>query len=379
MFLGLIISLLTSEEILKQIQNDGNLDAVILEKSTIIKHLLIIRSSAMGDVAMTVHPIIALTNEYPNLKITVLTNSFFSPFFETIPNVSVIGLDKKGKHKGILGLRKLSNEIKSLGIDAIADFHGVLRTNTLKQLLRFSNIPFAQIDKGREEKKSLTRVKNKIFKPLKTSHQRYTDTLTQLGFKINLQPTAILPKRPLTPNIRKFSTQDTKKWIGIAPFAQHLGKIYPYEKIEAIIRELNSRDNCHIFLFGGGKKEIEILEETALHFSNVTNIAGQISFSEELALISNLDLMLSMDSGNGHLAAMFGVPVITIWGVTHPFAGFTPFSQPSENSLIPDLNKFPQIPTSIYGNKFPEGYENASISINIEHILSRISHYLKIN
>ncbi len=377
MFQGLIISFLTSEEILKQVQNDGNLDAVILEKSTTIKHLLIIRSSAMGDVAMAVHPIIALTNAYPDLKVTVLTNSFFSPFFETIPNVTVISLDKKGKHKGFLGLKKLSNEIKSLGIDAIADFHGVLRTNILKNLLRFSNIPFAQIDKGRTEKKALTRSKNKIFKPLKSSHQRYIDVLTTLSFKVELQADDVLPKKKLSTDTQEFISQNTKKWIGIAPFAQHQGKMYPYKKIEAIIEQLDSTNEYDIFLFGGGKKEVSILKKTANAFSNVTNIAGQVSFSEELALISNLDLMLSMDSGNGHLAALFGISVITIWGVTHPYTGFMPFGQSLENSLIPDLEQFPLIPTSIYGNKFPEGYEVAAASIDQNQIIEKITFTLQ--
>ena len=56
-------------------------------------------------------------------------------------------------------------------------------------------------------------------------------------------------------------------------------------------------------------------------------MAGKYKFKEELALISNLDLMVSMDSSNGHLAAIYGVPIVTLWGVTHPFLGFAPFGQ----------------------------------------------------
>lgn len=330
----------------------------------------------MGDVAMAVHPILALTKANPNLKISVLTNPFYTPFFNNIPNVSVLALDKKGKHKGILGLHKLANKIKSLNVDAIADFHGVLRTNLLKNLLLFSGIPFVQIDKGRTEKKALTRAENKIFQPLKTSHQRYVDVLKQLGLETQLQPNTILPKRKLSKNLQEVTPLNTNKWVGIAPFAQHQGKVYSYQKIEQIIEQLNATNNYHIFLFGGGEKEIVLLEKTAASFPNVINIAGQFSFSEELSLISNLDAMISMDSGNGHLAAMFGVPVITIWGVTHPYAGFTPFGQPIENSLIPNLEKYPLIPTSIYGNTFPENYENAATSIAIEKVLTKVSRIL---
>ena len=104
----------------------------------------------------------------------------------------------------------------------------------------------------------------------------------------------------------------------------------------------------------------------------MVNLAGNLSLEEELNVISNLDVMLSMDSGNGHLAAMLGKKVITIWGVTHPFAGFVPFNQPEEQQLLSDRKLFPKIPTSIYGNKFPEGYEQAAGSISPETIVSKI-------
>ena len=102
-----------------------------------------------------------------------------------------------------------------------------------------------------------------------------------------------------------------------------------------------------------------------------------MSLSEELALISNLDLMVSMDSGNGHLAAMFGVPVITIWGVTHPYAGFAPFNQPESNSLTADREAFPMIPTSVYGNKLPEGYDKAMKTIPPALVYERILQVLE--
>lgn len=96
------------------------------------------------------------------------------------------------------------------------------------------------------------------------------------------------------------------------------------------------------------------------------------SLEEELSLISNLDLMVSMDSANGHLAAMFGIPVLTLWGITHPFAGFIPFHQPMENQLLSDRAKYPLIPTSVYGNKCPQGYENAIQTIAPMTIVERI-------
>ena len=98
-------------------------------------------------------------------------------------------------------------------------------------------------------------------------------------------------------------------------------------------------------------------------------MAGKIKFQQELQLISNLDVMLSMDSGNAHIAAMLGVKVITLWGATHPYAGFAPFNQPLQNSLVSDRNLFPKLPTSVYGNKIVEDYNDAMRTITVDSII----------
>src|SRR5690606_8133170 len=132
-----------------------------------------------------------------------------------------------------------------------------------------------------------------------------------------------------------------------------------------------------ICICGAGEAEIAILSEWEKAFDNVVNMAGKVSFKEELDLISHLDAMVSMDSGNGHLAANYGIPVISLWGLTHPYTGFAPFAQPESNSLLPDLAKYPQIPTSVYGKKIPAGYEDAMRSITPETVVAKVEEVLK--
>ncbi len=64
--------------------------------------------------------------------------------------------------------------------------------------------------------------------------------------------------------------------------------------------------------------------------------------------MSHLDVMISMDSANMHLASLTGTPVVSIWGATHPYAGFVGWAQKPSNILQVDL---PCRPCSIYGNK----------------------------
>ncbi len=342
-----------------------------------ISHLLVIRLSAMGDVAMTVPVLVALTRKYPHLKLTVLTKPFFEPILAQIPNITVHKAHVKGKHKGVLGLWKLYKELKSEGIDGVADLHNVLRSTILKQFFRFQDVPFKQMDKGRAEKKALTAATNKAFEPLKPMHSRYVEVFRQLGFPLELEKEDILLRSKTTLNLKKSVGLQDREYIGVAPFAAFMGKMYPLELMKDVVKYLNGLENYQIILFGGGVSEEQQLELWEQEFEHCISSVGKTSFKEELGLISNLKLMLAMDSGNAHLAAMYGVPTITLWGVTHPFAGFSPFAQPEGNALLSDREKFPLIPTSVYGNTFPKGYEKAMETITPDQVVQKILEVLE--
>ncbi|MBB1489789.1 ADP-heptose--LPS heptosyltransferase RfaF, partial [Oceanospirillum sp. D5] len=97
--------------------------------STSKKNILVIRLSAMGDVAMTVPVLRALTKQHDELRIKVLTKTLYKPFYRDIQNVEVITADVKGEHKGAFGLYKLARTInESHSFYAIADLHSVLRS-----------------------------------------------------------------------------------------------------------------------------------------------------------------------------------------------------------------------------------------------------------
>ena len=327
----------------------------------------------MGDVAMTVPVIRAFVEQNPQVKITFVSRPFFKPFFDGIENVTFFEIDLKKRHKGFFGLFKLYSDLSKLKIDAVADLHNVLRSKVVRTLFALSGKKVAHTDKGRKEKKELTRAKNKIFKPLKSMFERHIETFKQLGFSVDLSLPSFPEKAILSDEILSISgKKENFKWIGIAPFAQYESKIYPQDLMQKVIDELALDTNNKIFLFGGGKKEITKLNSFSNNRSNVIVVAGKLRLKEELHFISNLDTMLSMDSGNAHIAAMLGVKVITLWGATHPFAGFAPFNQPIDNCLVSDIEKHPMLPTSIYGNKKVAGYEDVMRTITPEDILSII-------
>ena len=341
-----------------------------------IQHIAVMRLSAMGDVAMTVPVLRALVNQYPELKITVISRPFFQPFFKDIPNLQFLSFDAKERHKGILGLWRLFQDLKALQIDAFADVHNVMRSKVVRSLFALSGKKIAFVDKGRAEKKALTRAENKIFQPLTTMFERHQLVFETLGFPIDLSQPKFPPKAKISQLEIATIVSQSNTIIGIAPFAQYDSKVYPLDLMQEVIDVLAANENQTILLFGGGKNEKEQLQNLAGDKKNVINMAGKIPFQDELNLISNLDVMLSMDSGNGHIAAMLGVPVVTLWGATHPYSGFLPFNQSLDNALVSDRNQYPQLPTSVYGNKKVAGYENAMRTILPEQVVARIAEIL---
>ena len=330
----------------------------------------------MGDVAMTVPVLRAFSLQHPETKITVVSRPFFKPFFDGIPNVEFFGVDLIDRHKGFLGLTRLFSDLKKRDIDAVADLHNVLRSKVVRTFFALSGKKVAATDKGRAAKKALTRLENKIFEPVKAMVDRHCSTFEKLGFPIDLTNAQFPEKAILSEEITAITGDKSKNWIGIAPFAQYDGKVYPIDLMQEVIDELAKNQNQTIFLFGGGDKEIHLLNQLQNQQANVIVLAGKLKFKQELEVISNLDVMLSMDSGNAHIAAMLGVKVITLWGETHPFAGFKPFNQPDAFCLTSDREKFPLLPTSIYGNKKVAGYEDVMRTISVEKVVKTIGQQL---
>ncbi len=336
-----------------------------------MKKILVIRFSALGDIVMTVPVVHDLAMQYPDLDITMLSREMARPLFERMPkNVHSISADLKGRHKGLLGLCRLWRDAHLSDFDYIADFHGVLRTWWLRTEGCLHRKKVAKIDKGRKGKMALTRQKNKVFVQQATSFERYAKVLEQLGFPIKQQ----FVKLDYS-SFCETQKPNNETWVGIAPFAKHKAKVYPMEKMELVIKALSERKNTTVFLFGGGTAENKQIESLCGKYNNVRPAKSQQGLNGELALMSQLDVMLTMDSANMHLASLVGTPVVSIWGGTHPYAGFKGWNQKESDCVQLDL---PCRPCSVYGNKpcFRGDYACMN-GIMPEFIIEKISPYLK--
>lgn len=303
---------------------------------------------------MAVPVVYSLAMTYPHVRITVLSRGYARAFFEDLaPNVSFMEADLKNEYNGVTGLNTLYRRLTAKNFTAVADFHNVLRSDYLRLRFNIAQYNVAHIDKHRKGKKQLTMPEGKKMKQQPTSFRNYADVLARLGYPVTINFRSIFPEEGGNINLLPAvigPKNDHEEWIGIAPFAAHEGKVYPPRLMRQVIEMTTKRHpNARIFLFGRGKQEDETFGLWCKEMKQCINVGTHLeTMHQELILMSHLDVMVSMDSANMHMASLTGTPVVSVWGATHPFAGFMGWNQTVDTAVQLDL---PCRPCSIYGNR----------------------------
>jgi ADP-heptose:LPS heptosyltransferase len=292
--------------------------------------LLVIRTSAMGDVALVTPVLREMNKRFPEVEITLVTRSLYKSFFSESDFLSVFSPDFQNRHKGFIGLIRLYGDLKKVGkIDYVIDIHDVIRSKILKLLFRIGGVPVSVIDKH--------------------TVIRYCNAFSRAGF--NLEPADkqnIIPSASAFKNIGEILNFKINLNIGVAPYALHKLKMWPQENMIRLLNMISENHKVSFFLFGG-KGESDQLEEFKKEIRFSINLAGKLSLEEELAVISRLDFMIAMDSSNMHMAALVGTKTISIWGGTDPLNGFGAWMQPDEYSIRIPVDELTCRPCTIYG------------------------------
>lgn len=330
---------------------------VLSEVNTLHLHTVIIaRFSAIGDVAMCIPVVYSACRCYPEVKFVFVTRQSMTGFFVNAPeNLTVLGVNLKNEYSGARGIYRLVKKlVADYHPDAFIDLHDVLRTMIMRLFFRLRGVRSFSLNKGRDSKRALTRKNNKVMLPLISSRARYREAFFKAGLPVQEKfqglygPGGNADEKSFSSIIDRAKYPE-EKWIGVAPFAAHSGKIYPVEKMEEVVKRISERGDCHIFIFGGAGKEAEIADTWARKYPEITSLCGKkFGFGIELALISHLDVMLSMDSANMHLASIAGTRTVSVWGATHPYCGFKAWHQ-SEHDMV--QLPLPCRPCSVFGDK----------------------------
>ena len=300
---------------------------------------------------------------YSDVNLWVVSNQGYQSLFNYNERIKFIGVDLK---KSVFKIyQQVKNESKFINFDGIYDFHDVIRSKSLCFLLKNKSHNNRVFIKDRATKQKI--ITHKIdLKKLKHTSERYLDCLKQdfpeLDFK----------------KINKIWSQrkNKKNTIGIAPFSSHESKQWPLKDYAEII---DKYDKFHFILFAFGEKEIAASKDQFLSFKNVELISKNLSLTEQMEIINKCKVFISLDSANMHLASLTSTPVVSIWGPTHPFLGFSPLFN---DEYIVQLNKeeLPCRPCSVYGkirNKDIDCAKKSMINITPKMVIEKIDLALK--
>ena len=332
--------------------------------------LLIIRLSALGDVAMTVPVVYSLARQHRRLRITVLTKQACAPLYSFAPaNVETLGV-QFDEYKGVAGLMRLFNQLRERRFDAVADLHDVLRSKFLRTQFWLMGKPVAVVEKDRQGRSQL--LGHGIDgQPLPSMYDRYVRTFQKLGLEFKVDFTQAFNPRhesfTILNNIVGRKLQG-ERWVGIAPFAAHATKVYPLQQMRQVAELLAGR-GVRVFLFGAGVEEQRALE--GWQSGRISSLCGKgLGLRNEMLLMSRLNAMIAMDSANMHIAALCGTPVLSVWGATHPKMGFVPWGQPESNIL--QAADLPCRPCSVFGTaECPRGDFACMTAITPQAIVDR--------
>jgi ADP-heptose:LPS heptosyltransferase len=321
-----------------------------------MNRILAYRFSAFGDVAMTAPVILEFLEQNPNTEIIMVSRKNFQDLFAGIPRLIFHGVEVDD-YKGYFGLQRLAKELlQAYKPNFVADLHDVIRSKMLSNFFSRKGFSVFKIEKGKEEKKELVDIWNIEKQQLKLTVERYADVFREMGFSLNLSH-----------KYRSISSE--KSGIGFAPFAQHKGKMLPLKKSFALAKKLAEIQT--VYFFGGGKAEVEILNAWEKDIPNTVSLAGKLQLKEELEKMASLQCMVSMDSANMHLASLAGTRCVSVWGATHPYAGFLGYGQ-SENDVV-QVKDLTCRPCSVFGDKECYRGDWACLQeLEVEQILAKI-------
>lgn len=317
--------------------------------------LVVLRFSALGDVTLLVPVLQHLATLHPEKRITIVSRPHLAPLFAPLP-VDFFPANLKGQHQGIMGLWRLARQIhrayRREGYQ-VFDQHAVLRTYLVVFFLRLRGIKVWRLRKDRPARKTLTAPPPKQLKPLPHVTQRYWATFHRSGLvEADPPPSWPVPTYKMAETAAAWWTQHRGRLnLAFAPTAAHASKRWPRDYSVQLLRRWAREKDARVWLLGAPAEKAEL--EALLRESGADGgvLAGRYPFDQEIALLEEMDALVAMDSFNMHLGALAAVPLLVIWGGTHPAAGFAPVSTGPQEHLAVPQEELACRPCSIYGRE----------------------------
>ena len=284
----------------------------------IIKKILLIRYSAIGDVVLATSMIELLRRNYPQSHLSMLLTPITAPIVEENPFLDRIIIHNRNKKKSYLKCIRLLREER---FDLIASLQGKAG------LLAF--LAGAKYRAGFHNSlryRWFYNLRPKKWYPEKHALYRYLNMVEPLNLEGEIpEPKIYLTKEEENAAGKLLQEKRISKedfLIGFNPVSAYPAKEWLLKYYIQLGKELIERYNTKIIIFGKGDKRSSAicynLEIGLAKPENVLSLAGKTSLRELAALAKCCRLFITGDTGPMHIAAAVGTKVLAFFGSTDP-------------------------------------------------------------
>ncbi len=281
-----------------------------------MERILIVNVNWLGDAIMTTPAFKAIKDKFPSAFIAVMAPERVKDVFSDNPWISeVIIFDEKKTHKSLLQKLRFIKQLKKRNFDTVFLIH---RSFTRALICFLAGI---KLRIGYKRLKNVFIVNRMVNPPPKTIHKQdyYLQLFEKSGISIKNKLPKVYISQPVSNSYKNIIGGLRKKHnylIGINPSANWAPKRWPAENFAKLCDELSRQLNCGIFIIGA-KADQKIAEDVMSRMKeNPYNYCAKTNIKELAAIISNLDLFISNDSGPAHLSASLGINTIVLFGPT---------------------------------------------------------------
>jgi ADP-heptose:LPS heptosyltransferase len=320
-----------------------------------MKSVLVIRLSSLGDVVLSTVAIDVIKRNFPDSSLYFLTKDSFLPLFK-----GLIEPDKIFAYPDTYAEKiQLIRKINAIGFDCIVDLHRITKTILFTAFLRAPNL---YTSKRSIQRRMIVRNGRKGDEELSTIVSDHIKAFIPLGIDASIK---YIPKLAICDAEKQYA-----RGLGISDrtIIIHPGAKW---KLKCWLKDYYS--GLSEMLCGLGYDVIS-LEDIGI---NKTRFLGKLTLRELIGVLSQSCFFVGNDSGPMHIASALGVPLIGIFGPTHPVLGFAP---QGEKSMVISAD-FPCSPCSLHGEgkcKRNGTYTgDCMLAISPEMIFSRIERFLK--
>ncbi|MCX5697415.1 MAG: lipopolysaccharide heptosyltransferase II [Candidatus Omnitrophica bacterium] len=279
-----------------------------------IKKILFITLSNIGDVILTLPALDTLRQSFPSAQITVICGSRPKELFENNLNIhSLIIFDKRSPLREKIRLfRRLSQEKFDLVVDLRNSFFGAL----LPARARVSFLPFVPSSIKHMKDRHLYKIQN-----LKVKSQNLNILTSIITMKTE-------EEEYINKKLKDHGVSDKDKVILIAPGARSHIKRWNQDKFARLIEALVEEFKAKIVLIGD-KDDSAIAKYIIEHCRYpLLDLTGTTSLIELAYLLKKADLVVTNDSAILHLASYLDRAIVAIFGPTDE-AKYGPWSSRS--------------------------------------------------